>query len=160
MATVSGLIDAALSENADMVVTFSTPSLQAALQRVRTTPVIYTHVADALAAGAGPTRQRHQNNVTGVDMVGPFPEMIALIKQHLPKVKKIGTLFVPAEVNMVASKEQLEAAARVMRGESPGAIPLESVKTVRLVVNLNGARATGFAVPPAIIKSAAEVIGR
>ena len=35
MATVSTLIDAALGERADLLVTFSTPTLQAALQRAR-----------------------------------------------------------------------------------------------------------------------------
>ena len=38
MATVSGLVDAAVAEGADMLITFSTPTLQAAVQRAKQHP--------------------------------------------------------------------------------------------------------------------------
>ena len=46
MATVSALIDAALAERADLLVTFSTPTLQAALQRARSVPIVFTYVVE------------------------------------------------------------------------------------------------------------------
>jgi len=48
MATVSALIDAALSEHTDLIVTFSTPTLQAALQRARSVPIVFTYVSSAV----------------------------------------------------------------------------------------------------------------
>ena len=68
MATVSALIDAALSEHADLIVTFSTPTLQAALQRARSVPIVFTYVSSAVAAGAGASDTDHLANVTGVYM--------------------------------------------------------------------------------------------
>src|SRR5262245_41763201 len=46
MAALNGLVDAALTDRADLIVTLSTPTLQAALRRARSTPVVCTFVAD------------------------------------------------------------------------------------------------------------------
>lgn len=107
MATVNGLVDAALAEGADMLVTFSTPTLQVALQRTDRIPIVFTYVASAVVAGAGKTRDDHRPNVTGVDLVGAYDEVMAVMRQCLPRVKRVGTLFVPAEVNMVYNKDKL-----------------------------------------------------
>ena len=112
MATVSTLIDAALGERADLLVTFSTPTLQAALQRARHVPIVFTYVSSPQAAGAGKTDTDHLPNVTGVYMAPAYDDMIALIRRVMPSVKSLGTLFVPAEVNSVFNRNLLEAACR------------------------------------------------
>ena len=53
MATVSALIDAAVTGGADLLVTFSTPTLQAALRRAQNVPVVYNYVASGLEGGRG-----------------------------------------------------------------------------------------------------------
>jgi ABC-type uncharacterized transport system substrate-binding protein len=112
MATVSALVDAAISERADLLVTFSTPTLQAAMQRARNVPIVFTYVSSPHAAGAGKSDDEHVPNVTGVYMRPAYDEMIALIRQVLPAVKTLGTLFVPAEVNSVFNRDLLRDAAR------------------------------------------------
>ncbi len=112
MATVNGLVDAALAEGADMLITFSTPTLQAAVQRTDRIPVVFTYVASGVFAGAGKTREEHRPNVTGVDMLGAFGDMFEAIRRCRPGVKRVGTLFVPAEANMVYSKDQFVEEAR------------------------------------------------
>jgi ABC-type uncharacterized transport system substrate-binding protein len=112
MATVSALIDAALGERADLLVTFSTPTLQAALQRARQVPIVFTYVSSPQAAGAGKSDTDHLPNVTGVYMAPAYDDMIALIRRVMPSVKSLGTLFVPAEVNSVFNRNLLEAACR------------------------------------------------
>lgn len=112
MATVSTLVDAALGERADLLVTFSTPTLQAALQRARHVPIVFTYVSSPQAAGAGKTDTDHLPNVTGVYMLPAYDDMIALIRRVMPSVKSLGTLFVPAEVNSVYNRNLLEAACR------------------------------------------------
>ena len=112
MATVSALIDAAVSDRADLLVTFSTPTLQAAVQRARRLPIVFTYVTSPHIAGAGSSDTDHLPNVTGVYMLPAYDEMIAIIRRVVPSVKSIGTLFVPAEVNSVFSRDLLAAAAR------------------------------------------------
>jgi len=107
MATVNGLVDAALADGADLLITFSTPTLQVAVQRTQRIPIVFTYVASGVLAGAGRTRDDHRPNVTGVDLLGAYDEIIAVMKDCLPRVKRVGTLFVPAEVNMVYNKDKL-----------------------------------------------------
>jgi ABC-type uncharacterized transport system substrate-binding protein len=52
-----------------------------------------------------------------------------------------------------------QLAARIMRGENPKGIPLHDFGGTRLIVNLDAARALEIAVPPALVRSAKEVIG-
>ena len=49
--------------------------------------------------------------------------------------------------------------ARIMRGESPAAIPLEDFGETRLIVNLDAARTLGVTISPSLVRSADEVLG-
>jgi ABC-type uncharacterized transport system substrate-binding protein len=115
MATVSALVDASLTDHADILVTLSTPTLQAALQRARDVPIVFTYVSSAIAAGAGKSDTDHLPNVTGVYMLAPYDEMFALIRRAMPLVKTVGTLFVPSEVNSVFSRDMIDLASRRAR---------------------------------------------
>jgi ABC-type uncharacterized transport system substrate-binding protein len=111
MPTLSTMVDAALSDVTDLMITLSTPTLQAALRRAQSVPIVFTFVADAVAAGAGRSDTDHLPNVTGVPTTAAYEELIDLVRTCLPAARRIGTLFVPAEVNSVYNKEQLERAA-------------------------------------------------
>ncbi len=110
MATVSSLIDAALVERTDLLITFSTPTLQAALARARAVPIVFNYLASPIAAGAGTSDTDHLPNVTGVYMAAAFKEMLELIRATLPAARTLGTLYVPAEVNTVFYKDRLQEA--------------------------------------------------
>ena len=111
MATVSSLIDAAITDRADLLITFSTPTLQAALQRAKSVPVVFNYVADPKAAGAGTSDTSHVPNVTGVYLLGAYAEMLPFIKAIRPGARVFGTIYVPAEINMVTQLEQLKKIA-------------------------------------------------
>ena len=111
MATVSGLVDAALADS-DLLITFSTPTLQSALQRVKRLPVIFNYVSDPFIAGAGKSDREHAPNVTGVYLLGAYDQMVPMIRSYMPKARVLGTVYTPAEVNMVFQKDLLEKAAR------------------------------------------------
>ncbi len=251
MATLSALVDAAVSERSDLIIAFSTPALQAALQRARQTRVVFTYVADAVAAGAGKSDTDHSPNITGVYLIAAYNQMMPLLRQVAPRARVLGTVYVPAEINMVtqlavmeravreaglevksiaansaaevqeaafalianhvdaicqlpgnltaaafpsiaqaarrarvpmfvyqssqgragavlavardyyeSGREAGKVAARVMRGESPGAIPFVGFGGTKLLVNLDAAREAGLTIPPAILEKADEVIGR
>ena len=112
MATVSSLIDAAVTERADLIVTFSTPTLQAAMQRTKSIPIVFNYVADPVAAGAGTSDTQHAANVTGVYLIGAYAGMLPLIKAVRPGVRTLGTVYVPAEVNMVSQLAALRRAGQ------------------------------------------------
>jgi ABC-type uncharacterized transport system substrate-binding protein len=111
MPTLNTLVDAALGSGTDLLLTLSTPTLQAALRRAGDVPVVFTFVADAIAAGAGRSNEDHLANVTGVPTVAAHDEMIDLVREVLPQARRIGTLFAPAEVNSVVNKELMVKAA-------------------------------------------------
>jgi ABC-type uncharacterized transport system substrate-binding protein len=112
MATVNALVQAAVGEGADLLITLSTPTLQAALRAAGSIPVVFGYVASPIAAGAGRTDQDHAPNVTGVYFRTDMDEMISLVKEFMPNAKRLGTLFVPAEVNSVVMKDLLVEAMR------------------------------------------------
>ncbi len=245
MPTLSALVDAAITDGTDLMLTLSTPTLQAAMQRTQNIPIVFTFVASPVAAGAAKSDEDHVANVTGVPTMGAYEELIATVRECLPKVRRIGTLFVPAEVNSVYNKDRLtevarsqgievaavaantsseiadaalslcnqpldavvqvagnmttaafasitqaarrthlplfgslssnsqdgaavvvardyfdggrEAglmAARIMRGESPARMPLQPLRTTKILVNVEAARALGMTIPDSVVQRA------
>jgi ABC-type uncharacterized transport system substrate-binding protein len=49
--------------------------------------------------------------MTGSTVMSDFDGMVRVVREYLPRVKRIGTLFVPSEINSVRYKEELEKAA-------------------------------------------------
>jgi ABC-type uncharacterized transport system substrate-binding protein len=111
IATANSIIDAAVSEEDDLLISLSTPMLQASVARARGIPVVFTLVANPVLAGAGKSNTDHLATVTGNYVLGPFPEMVALVKKLLPDARRVGTVFCPGEVNSVFSKDFLKESA-------------------------------------------------
>ncbi len=250
MATVNSLVDAALADGADMLVTLSTPTLQVAIRRANKIPVVFTYCANAITAGAGRNEEDHLPNITGVQTTGAYDDLILAVHECLPKARTIGTLFVPSEVNMVYHRDKIVAeakkyglevismgaettaevpdaatalchrnidaicqipgnltaaafpsiaraaqtakiplfasqssqahggaavvlcrdyheasldtaalAVRIMRGENPAKIPIQTFSRTKLIVNPAGAKACGLTLPVSILKRADQIIG-
>ncbi len=88
-----------VSDEVDMIIVFSTPCLQAVLHATRTIPIVFSSVANPFLAGAGKSENDHLSNVTGISSRGPIKESLLFIKEVLPDVKIIGTLWTPSELN-------------------------------------------------------------
>lgn len=112
MPTVSALIDAAVSDQSDLIVPLATPALQAALQRAKNVPIVFAMIADPFAAGAGKTDADHAANVTGVYLIGAYDQMMPLIRQVIPNARQLGTVYMPAEINMTSQLPIMERAVR------------------------------------------------
>ena len=105
MAALGSLFDSAKTAGTDLCVVYGTPTLQVAIRQVTDIPIVFTVVADPLLAGAGKSDQDHLPNLTGVYTQGPYREMAEVLRTHFPQIKRVGTLFCPAEANSVANKD-------------------------------------------------------
>jgi len=106
MSTLSSIMTAVKADQVDLLMVVSTPALQAALRQAGAdTRIVFTGVGDGVKAGAGKSETDHLPNVTGITTRSPFDGMAKLIKETLPSVKRVGTLFTPAEINSVLYKD-------------------------------------------------------
>lgn len=106
IATLNSIMDMAKTERADLVIAISTPALQAALRRFEKTPVVFTAIASAIVAGAARTPTDHRPNVTGVEAPSAYLEMAAVLKECMPRARRVGTVFLPSEANCVFNTKQ------------------------------------------------------
>jgi putative tryptophan/tyrosine transport system substrate-binding protein len=130
LATLPSLIDAAVDAKAKVIVTLQDETLQAAVQRVKTVPIVFNILSDPFAAGAGTTDSNHLANITGVYSPGfGDPEQtkrVELIKRVAPKAKRLGILFSPGEPLSVGLKDKMTKAAKAA-GLAVEAVPINSV---------------------------------
>jgi ABC-type uncharacterized transport system substrate-binding protein len=117
MATLSSIIDATGSDDSDLLLVCTTPALQTALRRAGNRNLVFSLVANPVVAGAGQSDRDHLPTVSGAYIPAPHAEGLAALRQCIPKVKRIGTLFVPAEVNSVFYKDELLKAAAALNIE-------------------------------------------
>jgi len=101
-----------VDEDVNMIVALSTPCLQAALIATHEIPIIFSSVANPFLAGAGKSANDHRSNVSGVSSRGPIEKSLDFIREVLPRAKRLGTLWTPAEIN---SEFYLELAKRRAR---------------------------------------------
>ncbi len=109
--TLNLIFDAVLNEKPRLVFVTSTPTLQVAVQKIKEIPVVFTTVADPVAAGVGSSYEDHLPNVTGISTLGDYEGMVNLVKAIIPGVKSIGTLFSPGELNSVKNMNYFKAYA-------------------------------------------------
>lgn len=114
MTTLNTIVDASVAEGADILLTAATPALQAALRRANGRTVVFSLVANPMLAGAGKSATDHLPFVTGAYIPAPHEEGLNALRQCMPNVKRVGTLFVPAEINSVYYKEELVKVASRM----------------------------------------------
>lgn len=84
---------------ADMIIPLSTQALQAAILTARRKPIVFGAVAVPYLVGAGTSAENHLGHVTGVVSTGPVRETMALIREVLPKARRIGSLWTSSEIN-------------------------------------------------------------
>ena len=126
MSTLASIMTTIKSDNPDLLMVISTPALQAALRQAGTeTKIVFTGVGDAVQAGAGKSETEHLPNVTGITTRSPFDGMARVIRETLPRVRAVGTLFTPAEINSVLYKDWFKEAL-AKQGIELVAIPVTS----------------------------------
>ncbi|HPP23922.1 MAG TPA: ABC transporter substrate-binding protein [Candidatus Saccharicenans sp.] len=100
-----------LAPQVDLIVAISTPALQAAMIETRNIPIVFSSVANPYIIKAGRTAVDHDPRITGVCSTAPIKQVIELIHQVKPEVRKIGTIWTPSEINSEYYLELMEEAA-------------------------------------------------
>ncbi|WP_432736617.1 ABC transporter substrate-binding protein [Maridesulfovibrio sp. FT414] len=95
-------------EKPDLVLTITTPSSQAVAQKIKDIPVLFTGVTDPVAAGLVKSLMLPGKNITGMTDMSPVLRQVELIKEFMPEIKTLGTIYNAGEANSVVLTELLK----------------------------------------------------
>lgn len=112
-ATDNQIASSYASKDFDMICAIATPSAQSAYNAVKDsdTPVVYTAVTSPKAAGFVDEDGKNIGNVTGTSDMVLADKQLKLIRQMMPKAKKVGILYSTNEANSKAGIEAYEKVA-------------------------------------------------
>ncbi|MCV6587990.1 MAG: ABC transporter substrate-binding protein [Marinobacterium sp.] len=100
-----------VGEQPAVIVAIATPSAQAAVSAARDIPVVFSAVTDPLAAKLVTNMDKPGRNVTGLSDAVPVAQHLAMIKEVVPGLKRLGIPFNPGEPNAVSIIESMEKVA-------------------------------------------------
>ncbi len=145
----------------DMIIPLSTQALQAAILTSRRAPIVFGAVAVPYLVGAGRSAENHLGNVTGVVSTGPIRQTMALIREVLPKARRLGSLWTSSEVNSEYYLDLARAAAAELGFELvtvPVTGPAEIPRSLQRL--LNAKVDVLFPMSDNTLNSSFDVIGR
>jgi putative ABC transport system substrate-binding protein len=106
-----------VTNKVDLIVSIATPNSQAAIAAAEGTdiPVVFTAVTDPVGSGLVSNWESHPNeNVTGVSDMIVVSDDVDLIKDIIPGIKKLGTMYNSGESNSVFLVSELKKACSVL----------------------------------------------
>ena len=114
-ANLNLVIDKALDQNADALVTFSTPMTLAAVNATKDMDdppaIFFVSVFNAYAAGIAQSACIKPANVTGLQSVTPYDEIVPLLLLQDPNIKTVGTIYSSSETSGRLGAEEIVAIA-------------------------------------------------
>ena len=104
----------------DVIVALNTPGARAALDATKQIPIVITSVGDPVGSGLVSNLARPGGNVTGVsNMVAELAsKRLALLKEAVPRARRIATLFNPDDPVTVPQLRDAERAAPALKVET------------------------------------------
>jgi putative ABC transport system substrate-binding protein len=104
----------------DVIVALNTPGARAALEATKQIPIVITSVGDPVGSGLVSNLARPGGNVTGVsNMVAELAsKRLALLKEVVPRARRIATLFNPDDPVTVPQLRDAERAAPALKVET------------------------------------------
>lgn len=124
--------------NLDLVLAIATPSAQTAVNVLSDTPVLITAVTDPIAAGIVSNMKKPGTNTSGTTDMNPVAKQLDLIKNFLPKIKNLGILYNPGEVNSTVQVKIAKQKAKEMKIELKEATVSNSSEVSLAVSSLIG----------------------
>lgn len=112
ISTLNSIAQTIGNETWDLIFALSTPTTQLLSKKIPDSKIVFTNVGDPGAAGLGKSFDDHLPNLCGVSTMSDFEGLVKLVLRLQPGLKRIGTVFAPAEINSVSYKDRLAAAAK------------------------------------------------
>lgn len=107
-----------VSNRVDLIHGIATPTTQAVVKSSTKIPIVFSSITDPVSAGIVPKDsapgKKTGTNVTGVSDLWPVALQMETYAKFVPKAKKWGTIYNPAETNSVMHIKAMRAAARKM----------------------------------------------
>ncbi|MFO7615696.1 MAG: ABC transporter substrate-binding protein [Bacteroidales bacterium] len=111
VSTLNSIAGSVESDQWDLIFATSTPTIQMLAKKLPGRKIVFTNVGDPIAAGLGRSDEDHLPGICGISTMSDFEGLIRLALHLQPGIKRVGTVFTPAEVNSVAYRNRLEEAA-------------------------------------------------
>ena len=165
LSNVPQLIDAALTDQTDLILTFQSPVLYTAIQKAPKVNKAFAILSDPFALGAGQSDTDHLPNVVGCYAPSPVKAMLEVARECNPKLKRLGTLFMIGDAESEKLKDSLAAVAKAQgvtlvaqgystQGEIVEAIRALTIKKVDALMPITDGRVR--VVYPLLSKAAVE----
>jgi putative ABC transport system substrate-binding protein len=113
---LSALAAGLVGLNVDVIVTVDTPPTQAAQQATSAIPIVIAVSADPVGAGLVKSLGYPGGNTTGLSLLAPETDQktLQLLKETLPKSRRVATVFDPKNQGMVSRLRAMETAALML----------------------------------------------
>ncbi|MBU1368367.1 MAG: ABC transporter substrate-binding protein [Bacteroidetes bacterium] len=154
------IIDAAVQERPDLIVTVTTPAFIAAASRVRDIPLVFTVASDPDRINLF-KNNKVPENICGVHDDPPVDKLVDMALKHIENLEKVAIIYDAAQMNSMISVEKLrrvgkakkltilEATASTVSDLSMATQSLVQRGAQVLIISADNLAYTGF---PAIIK--------
>ncbi len=113
ISVLNNIAGAVAADQWDLIFTLSTPTIQMCSKKITHSPIVFTNVGDPVRSGLGESYEKHLPNITGISTMSRFEELVILVRESIPGIKKIGTVYTPGEINSVSYMEELDKVARL-----------------------------------------------
>ncbi len=102
-----------VSTNFDIIIPIATPAAMSAYSAAKEVgiPVVFSAVADPLAAGLALDLDNPQTGATGTADALPLKSQLEMIRAFLPNAETVGVLYTTSEPNSITHLAELEALA-------------------------------------------------
>ncbi len=100
----------------DLIVTSTTPAIQAASNATKTTPIVFATAGDPVAVGLVASLARPGGNITGLSLLSAelSGKRLELLKETVPRVSRVAVLWNTASVAMALTAKEVQAAAATL----------------------------------------------
>jgi len=112
--TAQQIVRQFVGDRPDVIVPITTPTSQATAAATKDIPIVFTTVTDPIAAKLVSKLDKPGGNISGVSDPVPIKQMMTMIKEFVPGLKKLGLVYDPSLPNSVVTVKQIKEVATTM----------------------------------------------